>query len=90
MVVRLLTEVLDMLLGRVATEKGLATRMAGGYMVKRISSEEDSPLAQVSHEDLAHIGEPTAEEVDWWFVDKAIRDAEWQAEQEEEGSDSTD
>ena len=43
-------------------------------------------MAQVSREALARVGEPTAEEVDRWFVDEAVRDAEWCAEQEQSSS----
>ena len=48
-------------------------------------------MAQLSREDLARVGEPTAEEVDRWFVDEAVRDAEWMEEQEQNSSsDGTD
>ena len=39
-------------------------------------------MTQVSHEDLVRVGEPLAEEVDCWFMDEAVRDAEWEEEQE--------
>ena len=84
-----LTEVSSMLLARVETaaESGLEE---GGSQTRR-TSEEASPVAFVSREDLARVGEPTAEEVDRWFVDEAVRDAEWMAEQEQSSSsDGTD
>ena len=57
----------------------------------RRTLEEASPVAQVSREDLARVGEPTAEEVDRWFIDKVVRDAEWAADQEQSSSsDGTD
>ena len=75
-----LTEVSALLLERVRIPEGLGTRRDGGLLIRRTSSGEDSPVAQVSHEDLVWVGEPMAEEVDGWFVDKAVRDAEWVAE----------
>ena len=79
-----LTEVSSLLLARVETaaESGLEE---GGSQTRRTSGE-DSPVASVSREDLARVGEPTAEEVDRWFVDEAVRDAEWLAEQEQSSS----
>ena len=84
-----LTEVSSMLLARVETaaESGLEE---GGNQTRRTSGEA-SPVAQLSREDLARVGEPTAEEVDRWFVDEAVRDAEWEEEQERSSSsDGTD
>ena len=43
-------------------------------------------MAQVSHEDLARVGEPTAEEVDHWFMDEVVRDPKWAEEQEQSSS----
>ena len=84
-----LTEVSDMLLRRVETTVGSGLREDGSPI--RRTSEEASPVAQVSREDLARVGEPTAEEVDRWFVDEVVRDAEWEAEQEQSSSsDGTD
>ena len=79
-----LTEVSSMLLARVETtaESGLEE---GGSRTRRTSGEV-SPVAQVSHEDLVRVREPTAEEVDRWFVDEAVRDVEWAEEQEQSSS----
>ena len=84
-----LTKVSTMLLQRVETAEGSGLQ-EGGSQTRRTSGEV-SPVAQVSHEDLARVGEPTAEEVDRWFVDEAVRDAEWEEEQERSSSsDGTD
>ena len=84
-----LTEVSDLLLRRVETTEGSGLQ-EDGSLIRRTSGEV-SPVAQLSHEDLARVGEPTAEEVDRWFVDEAVRDAEWAAEQEQSSSsDGTD
>ena len=79
-----LTEVSVMRQRRVETAAGSVLEEAGSPT--RRTSEEASPVAQVSREDLARVGEPTAEEVDRWFVDEAVRDAEWEAEQEQSSS----
>ena len=78
------TEVSASLLRRVETAEGSGLREAGS-LTRRISGEV-SPVAQLSCEDLARVGEPTAEEVDRWFVDEAVRDAEWVEEQEQSSS----
>ena len=84
-----LTEVSVMLQRRVETATGSVLEEAGSPT--RRTSGEVSPVAQVSREDLARVGEPTAEEVDRWFVDEAVRDAEWEAEQDQSSSsDGTD
>ena len=84
-----LTEVSDMLLRRVGITKGSGLQEDGNQI--RRTSGEVSPVAQVSREDLARVGEPTAEEVDRWFVDEAVCNAEWEAEQEQSSSsDGTD
>ena len=84
-----LTEVSSLLLARVETAAGSGLE-EGGSRTRRTSGEV-SPVAQLSREDLARVGEPTAEEVDRWFVDEAVRDAEWMAEQEQgSSSDGTD
>ena len=57
-----LTEVLSMMLERVGTAGGSGLRETGSPI--RRTSGEVSPVAQVSHEDSARVGEPTAEEVD--------------------------
>ena len=79
-----LTEVSTMLLTRVETAAGSGLE-EGGSQTRRTSGEV-SPVAQLSREDLARVGEPTAEEVDRWFVDEAVRDAEWAEEQEQSSS----
>ena len=79
-----LTEVSASLLRRVETAEGSGLQ-EGGSPIRRTSGEV-SPVAQLSREDLARVGEPTAEEVDRWFVDEAVRDAEWSAEQEQSSS----
>ena len=68
-----LTEVSAMLQRRVETTAGLVLEEAGSPT--RRTSGEVSPVAQLSREDLARVGEPTAEEVDRWFVDEAVADA---------------
>ena len=84
-----LTEVSDLLLRRVATAEGSGLQAVGS--LTRRTSGEVSPVAQLSREDLARVGEPTSEEVDRWFVDEAVRNAEWVAEQEQDSSsDGTD
>ena len=84
-----LTEVSSLLLARVETAVGSGLE-EGGSQTKRTSGEA-SPVAQLSREDLARVGEPTAEEVDRWFVDEAVHDAEWMEEQEQSSSsDGTD
>ena len=79
-----LTEVSDLLLRRVETAVESGLEMTGSPT--RRTSGEVSPVAQLSREDLARVGELTAEEVDRWFVDEAVRDAEWLAEQEQSSS----
>ena len=79
-----LTEVLVMLQRRVETAAGSVLEEVGSPT--RRTSGEVSPVAQVSREDLARVGEPTSEEVDRWFVDEAVRDVEWMAEQEHSSS----
>ena len=79
-----LTEVSSLLLARVETAAG--SGLEEGTSQTRRTSGEASPVAFVSREDLARVGEPTAEEVNRWFVDEAVRDAEWCAEQEQSGS----
>ena len=84
-----LTEVSASLLTRVETAEGSGLQ-EGGRPIRR-TSREVSPVAQLSREDLARVGEPTEEEVDRWFVDEAVRDAEWEVEQERSSSsDGTD
>ena len=79
-----LTEVSVMLQRRVEIATGSGLEETGNQT--RRTSGEVSPVAQLSREDLARVGEPTAEEVDNWFVDEAVRDAEWLAEQEQGSS----
>ena len=79
-----LTEVSALLLRRVEIAKALGLQEAGS--LTRRTSGEVSPVAQLSHEDLARVGEPSVEEVNRWFVDEAVRDAEWLAEQEQSSS----
>ena len=79
-----LTEVSAMLQRRVEIAAGSVLEETGSPT--RRTSGEASPVAQVSREDLARVGEPTAEEVDRWFVNEAVRDAEWYAEQEQSSS----
>ena len=79
-----LTEVSSLLLARVETAAG--SGLEEDVSQTRRTSGEASPVAQLSREDLARVGEPTAEEVDCWFVDEAVRDAEWLEEQEQGGS----
>ena len=79
-----LTEVSVLLQRRVEITAGSVLEEAGSPT--RRTSGEASPVAQLSREDLARVGEPTAEEVDQWFVDEAVRDAEWEEEQERSSS----
>ena len=73
-----------MLLARVETGEGSGLQ-EGGSLIRRTSGEV-SPVAQLSRDDLVRVGEPMAEEVDRWFVDEVVRDAEWENEQERSSS----